>query len=95
MLPRLYLDEIGYTSPNLELRELFHQCCKKQNNHRSLKREARDYVYTFRYPEEYTLTRALIRPALTESIGDVTQAAGEEELDDSDDEDGYQRKLYN
>ena len=51
----------SYTSDPALRRELFQQCCKKKNHHQSLKQEARDYVYTFKHPEEYTLT---------ESIGD-------------------------
>ena len=62
--------------------ELFHQCCKKQNHDQSLKQEARDYVYTFMHPEEYTLTESRLVTA--------AQAAGEEELDDSEDEDECQ-----
>ena len=57
MLPRRYLDEATHR-PALG-RELFHQCCKKKNHYQSLKQEARDYVYTFMHPEEYTLTASV------------------------------------
>ena len=53
----------------------------------NLQQKVRDYVYTFMYPEEYT----------TESISKTdshSSTSGEEELDDSEDEDECQWKLY-
>ena len=53
----------------------------------NLEREVRDYVYTFMYPEEYTLTESI---AASCSIGERdshSSTSGDEELDDSGDED--------
>lgn len=52
------------------------ECCKKQ--------EVRDYVYTFMYPEEYTLTESIAESDFHSS------KSGGEELDDSEDEDACQ-----
>ena len=52
----------------------------------NLQQEDRDYVYTFMYPEEYTLTESISK---TDSH---SSTSGEEELDDSEDE--CQKKLY-
>ena len=51
----------------------------------NLEREVRDYVYTFMYPEEYTLTESI---AASCSIGERdshSSTSGDEELDDSGD----------
>ena len=56
----------------------------------NLKQEVRDYVYTFMYPEEYTLTESI---AASCSIGERdshSSTSGDEELDDSEDEDECQ-----
>jgi len=56
----------------------------------NLEREVRDYVYTFMYPEEYTLTESI---AASCSIGERdshSSTSGDEELDDSGDEDECQ-----
>ena len=50
----------------------------------NLKQEVRDYVYTFMYPEEYTLTESI-----AESDSHSSTSRGEE-LDDSEDGDEYQ-----
>ena len=53
----------------------------------NLEQEVRDYVYTFMYPEEYTLTESI---AASCSIGERdshSSTSGDEELDDSEDED--------
>ena len=46
----------------------------------NLQQEVRDYVYTFMYPEEYTLTESISN---TDSHSSTN---GEEELDDSEDD---------
>ena len=46
----------------------------------NLQQEDRDYVYTFMYPEEYTLTESISK---TDSH---SSTSGEQELDDSEDE---------
>ena len=56
----------------------------------NLEQEVRDYVYTFMYPEEYTLTESI---AASSSIGERdshSSTSGDEELDDSEDEDECQ-----
>ena len=54
----------------------------------NLKQEVRDYVYTFMYPEEYTLNEI-------NTEGDSHSSTSDEEaLDDSEDEDECQWKLY-
>ena len=71
------------------------ECIKVEDAARSrittnLEQEARDYVYTFMYPEEYTLTESI---AASCSIGERdshSSASGDEELDDSEDEDECQ-----
>ena len=53
----------------------------------NLEQEVRDCVYTFMYPEEYTLTESI---AASCSIGERdshSSTSGDEELDDSGDED--------
>jgi len=54
----------------------------------NLKQGVRDHVYTFMYPEEYTLTESIAESDSHSSTID------EEELDDSEDEDKCQWKLY-
>jgi len=54
----------------------------------NLKQEVRDYIYTFMYPEEYSLTESI-----TESDSQ-SSTSGKEELNDSKDEDECQWKLY-
>ena len=52
----------------------------------NFKQEDRDYVYTFMYLEEYTLTESI---AASCSIGERdshSSTSGKEELDDSEDE---------
>ena len=60
----------------------------------NLEQEVRDYVYTFMYPEEYTLTESI---AASCSIGERdshSSTSGDAELDDSEDEDECQCKLH-
>ena len=56
----------------------------------NVEQEVRDYVYTFMYPEEYTLTESI---AASCNIGETdfhSSTSGGEELDDSEDEDECQ-----
>jgi len=55
----------------------------------NLEQDVRDYVYTFMYPEEYTLTESI---AASCSIGErhSNSSTSGEELDDSEDEDECQ-----
>jgi len=56
----------------------------------NLEREVRNYVYTFMYPEEYTLMESI---AASCSIGERdshSSTSGDKELDDSGDEDECQ-----
>ena len=46
----------------------------------NLQQEVRDYVYTFMYPEEYTLTESI------SNTDSHSSTSGEEELDDSEDD---------
>ena len=46
----------------------------------NLQQKVRDYVYTFMYPEEYTLTESI------SNTGSHSSTSGEEELDDSEDD---------
>ena len=60
-----------------------------------LKQEVRDYVYTFMYPEEHTMTESI---AVSCSIGErdsLSNTSGKEELDDNEDEDECQWKFEN
>ena len=68
-------------------RELFQQCCKKQNHHQPSARSQRLSLH-LHVPEEYTLTES------NSKTDSHSSTSGEEELDDSENEDECQRKLY-
>ena len=85
MLPRRYLEEIAQL---LEGNYFTHAARSRITT--NLEQEVRDYVYTFMYPDEYTLTESI---AASCSIGERdshSSTSGNEELDDSEDEDECQ-----
>ena len=55
-----------------------------------LEQEVRDYVYTFMYPEEYTLTESIAASCSIGEIDSHSSTSGDEELDGSEDEDECQ-----
>ena len=82
MLPRRYLDEICYIYTSYRSwKRITSPTVREAESPPLPKQEARDNVYTFMHPEEYTLT---------ESIGDSSTSSAGEELDDSEDEDECQ-----
>ena len=56
----------------------------------NLEREVRDYVNTFMYPEEYTLTESITASCSIGERDSHSSTSGDEELDDSGDEDECQ-----
>ena len=71
------------------------ECIKVEDAARSrittnLEQEARDYVYTFMYPEEYTLTESIAASCSIDERDPHSSTSGDEEFDDSEDEDECQ-----
>ena len=79
MLPHWYLDKIGPYIAQLLEGNYFSNAARSRIT-TNLQQEVRDYVYTFMYPEEYTLTESISN---TDSHSSTN---GEEELDDSEDD---------
>jgi len=55
-----------------------------------LKQEVRNYVYTFMYPEEHTMTESIAVSCSIGEIDSLSNKSGKEELDDNEDEDECQ-----
>ena len=53
----------------------------------NFKQDVRDYVYTFMYPEEYTLTKSIAASCSISERDSHSSKSGEEELNDREDED--------
>ena len=79
MLPHCYLDEMGHT-----WRSSWKGIISAMLQEAESPPTFRDYVYTFRYPDEYTLTKSI------SNTDSHSSTSGEEELEDSEDEDECQ-----
>ena len=87
MLPHRYLDEMGHTSYS-SWKGIISAILQEAESPPTFSKKPETMLYTFMYPEEYTLTES------NSKTDSHSSTSGEEELDDSEDEDECQRKLY-
>ena len=87
MLPHRYLDEMGHTSYS-SWKGIISAILQEAESPPTFSKKPETMLYTFMYPEEYTLTES------NSKTDSHSGTSGEEELDDSEDEDECQRKLY-